>query len=312
MPFQFASGSNQIDCAFNRAFALNLSGGTRLFANLVVDDPVQARTLRKVVYVAEGMSTTEYEQLQTMVKPGGFIERFVGSGGVAVLHLAGNAGDQTAVAPGGVGFTSEAQRNEQFIEAPDHPYFLGDGFSGRALSVSDFANWGASSYGILVGLPETATILLSSVDGPTMAEYVYGDGRVIVSSLGICWTGHPLSDGPAMENLLRYSTFYEGSAQTPAPTLTPTGSPTSTPTRSPSMSPTSSRTPTPTRTRTVTPTVNYLPGDVDQDGRVTRADLDSLIESLFMEDPPQEADVRIDGVIGAADVVQLIELLGSD
>ena len=78
------------------------------------------------------------------------------------------------------------------------------------------------------------------------------------------------------------------------------------------MSPTSSRTPTPTRTRTVTPTVNYLPGDVDQDGRVTRADLDSLIESLFMEDPPQEADVRIDGVIGAADVVQLIELLGSD
>lgn len=311
--FQFASGSNQYDCAFTRAASLGMSSGERSFANLVVDDPDQARALREVVYVAEDMSSTEYGQLRTMVKPGGFIERFVGSGGVAVLHLAGRLGeDQLDIAPGGVGFTPAALRNEQVIETPDHPYFLGDGFGGQPLTVGDFSSWGASSYGVLVGLPETATILLSSVDGPTMAEYVYGEGRVIVSSLGICWAGHSLSDGPAMENLLRYSRFYQGSAQTPAPTLTPTGSPTSTPTRSPSLTPTASRTRTPTRTRTVTPTVNYLPGDVDQDGEVTRADLDFLLEALFMEDPPQEADIHIDGVVNAADVAKLIEVLGSE
>jgi len=310
--FMFASGSNQNACAFDRAAALGFSSATRSFANLVTDDPEAARNLRKVVWVAEDMSAGEYGQLRTMVKPGGFIESFTASGGVVVLHIAGRVGEQLEVAPGGVGFTPLTARDSQIIEQPDHPFFLGDGFAGHRLTASDFASWGATSLGVLVGLPESANLLLSSADGPTMAEYVYGEGRVIVSTLGICWDGHPLSDGPAMENLLRYSRTYEGSAQTPAPTLTATGSPTATPTRTPSASPTRTRTPTPTRTRTVTPTVNYLPGDVDQDGRVTRSDLDSLLEALFMDDPPQEADIHIDGAVTAADVVKLIEVFGSE
>lgn len=271
-----------------------------------------ARGLRKSVYVAQDMSASEYVQLRTMAKPGGFMDVFAATGGVVVLNIAGRTGEQLEVAPGGVGFTPTTPREQQIIEMPDHPFFLGDGFAGRRLTTSDFDSWGSTSYGVLVGLPESATLLLSSVDGPTMAEYVHGEGRIIVSTLGFCWENHPRSDGPAMENLLRYGRAYEGLAQTPAPTLTPTGSPTATPTRTPSASPTRTRTPTPTRTRTVTPTVNYLPGDLDLDGRVTRSDLDFLLEALFMEDPPREADVHIDGVVTAADVTRLVELLGSE
>lgn len=310
--FLFASGSNQINCAFSRAQAMLLPIAERRFADLLVDDPDLARSLRKVIYVAEDMSVQEYDLMRQLVAPGGFLERFVSSGGVVVLNIAGRVGEQLGVAPGGVGFFPTAVHNSQTIESPDHPYFHGDGFSGVPLTASNFENWGATDYGVLTGLPPDATILLSNFDGPSMAEYVYGEGRVIVSSLGFCWSGHPLSDGPAQANLFRYSRFYDGSAQTPAPTFTPTGSPTSTPTRTPSTSPTRSRTFTPTRTATVTPTVNYLPGDVDMNGSVTRADLFFLFEALFVDEPPQEADIQIDHAVNAADVVKLIDLFGSE
>lgn len=311
LQFQFAIGSNQSDCAFLRASNLGFFNATRTFANLVLDDAESARSLWKVVYIAPDMSTGDYAQLQNMVRPGGFLERFIASGGVAVIHLAGRAGEQMNAAPGGVGILPLALGERVIIETPDHPYFVGAGFGGRPLSEADFANWGATDYGVLVGLPIEATILTSNFQGPTMAEYTYGSGRVIVSTLGMCWNGHAGSDGPPMENLLRYSHFYEGTAQTPAPTLTATGTPTNTSTRTLSPSPSPTRTPTPTRTRTVTPTVNYLPGDVDQDGRVSRSDLDALIEALFLESPPQEADIHIDGVVSAADLVRLIDMLGS-
>jgi len=311
LQFQFAVGSNQWDCAFTRASLLGFSSATRTFANLNLDDPANARSLWKVIYIAPDMSPGDYASLQAMVKPGGFLERFVSIGGVAVIHLAGRTGEQMNVAPGGVGVLPLPPSEQAIIDTPDHPYFIGDGFSGRRLFASDFANWGSTDYGVLTGLPIDATILTSNLNGTTMAEYTYGEGRVIVSTLGMCWSGHAGSDGNAMENLLRYSRFYEGTAQTPLPTLTVTGTPTNTSTPSPSASPTRTRTPTPTRTRTVTPTVNYLPGDVDMDGRITRNDLDALIEALFEESPPQEADIHIDGVVSAADVVRLIEMLGS-
>jgi hypothetical protein len=260
------------------------------------------------------MSTDDYGSLQRMVAGGGFIEQFVSLGGVAVIHAAGTFGDQMNIAPGDVSFVRNAQHNSESIPDSSHPYFTGLGFGGQPLSPTDFENWRpGTDEGILTNLPPDAKILLENEDGPSLAEYNYGDGRVIVSSVSYCWIGRANSDGVAMRNLLRYSEFYSGFANTPAPTLTPTGTPTHTPTRTIAATGTATRTRTATRTPSVTPTVNYLVGDANLDGVVDGADLEELIFLLFEEAPPPlEADVNRDGRISAADVTLMILLLGSE
>ena len=91
-------------------------------------------------------------------------------------------------------------------------------------------------------------------------EYQHGAGRVLVSTLSYCTDGLPLSMGPPLRNLLKYGRFFEGSAETPAPTVTstPTGQETTTltPTRTAAATQTSTITPTATvmSTETVVPT----------------------------------------------------------
>jgi len=302
------SGSNQFNCIFNLAFdpPLMFSAGTDSFRDLARKDPAALRDLYQVLYVAPDLGSDDYQQLQQMVAPDGVIAQFVDLGGVAVINAAGSLGDQASIAPGGVGFSSAAQHVSEQILRPSHAYFTGAGYGGEALGSSDFDNWQPTDYGTLTNLPGNAAVLLANSDDASLAEYQYGDGRVIVSTLAYCWDGKPASQGAAARNLLRYSRFYSGSAQTPGPTVTQTG--TATPTRT--FTPTRTATPTvPTSpTPTPSPTIPILLGDTNGDGVVDENDLPSLIDALFMDAPPPEADVNTDSQVTAADLPAFLAL----
>jgi hypothetical protein len=302
-------------CAFNLAgnVPLFFSYGSYPFNLLAQQDPANLRDLYQVIYVAPDMAADDYAFLQQMVGSGGLIEQFVSLGGVAVINVAGSLGDQDNVAPGGVGFSSAAQHVSEQVLTPLHPYITGAGYGGEALTATDFDNWQPTDYGTLTNLPANASVLLANNDGASLAEYQYGEGRVIVSTLAYCWDGKPASQGAAARNLLRYSRFYTGSAQTPGPTVTQTGTATPTRTQTPTRTPTAtvprSPTMTPTPTPSPTPTSEFLPGDVNGDGSIDENDLSSLIDALFMDAPPPEADVNGDGEVTAADIAALLALL---
>lgn len=312
IPFLFGSGSNQSDCIFDFATALGFQTALRPLSSLENEDPLFARQFFQTVYVAPGLSFDDVIVLQRLVASGGFIERFVADGGVAVIHAGSPLGDQPNIAPGGVGFTRTATHDSERLISPEHPYFEGTSFGGVPLAASDFEAWGPTDEGILSGIPETATILLENEDGPSLIEYIYGSGRVIVSTLNFCWIGRSATQGPATINLLRYAPFFIGSANTPAPTVTTTPTPSLTPTRSHSPTPSATRTRTATRTPSLTPTVAFVVGDVDGNGTVDSDDLELLLAILFDEVPPVPAgDVNRDGRVTAADLTALIELLGA-
>ncbi len=305
----FAQGDNQVDCIFDLSANLRFSAATRSFQTLTTADPQQLRRQFQVIYVAPDMGVADYGLLRQLVAPQGAIAQFVALGGVAVINLAGTQGDQTAVAPDGVGFSNQTQHNSEDILASNHPYITGLGFGGEALTADDFAGWQPTDFGTLDNLPPARTVVLDNGDGPSWVEYQHGAGRVIVTTLTFCWIGKPHSDTAGARNLLRYSRFYTGSALTPGPTVTQTSPPTFTLTRTPTRTP--SRTATPINTRTPTPSLTPVraatpsptpepsPGD----------DLAAVIEAIFGEPSLPETDVNNDGTVTAADLPALLPRL---
>lgn len=314
--FLFARGDNQWQCVFDLSTGLGFTNGSTSFRVLAGFNPVTLREQYQVIYIAPDLSNDDYALLRPMVALGGVIEQFVALGGVAVINMAGMLGDQDAVAPDGVGFSSAMTHDSEDIRLPDHPYITGLGLGGEMLTVDDFTAWEPTDFGTLTGVPSDATILLENSDGPSWAEYRHGDGRVIVTTLSYCWVDKPSSDKAAARNLLRYARFYLGSAFTPAPTLTATGSPTSTRTRTPTRTATAGTPRTATPTETVSPspspTVGVLLGDVNGDGHVDDSDLPALIAAIFSGTNQPEADVNNDLVVTTADIPALLQLLGSE
>jgi len=303
-------GTNQWLCAFDIVSReLQLADAGQSFADVAAADPVDLRGKFQVIYVAPDLDSIDYLALQNLVLPGATIEQFVLLGGVAVINVAGSLGDQTAVAPGGVGFSNANQHDDETILLSDHPYFTGIGFGGEPLIVDDFSGWGPTDFGTLTNLPAAATVLLQNADGPSLAEYPYGAGKVIVSTLSYCWTGKMGSDQAPARNLLRYSRFYSGSAYTPAPTVTATATPTVTRTATPM--PTFTPTPLVSSTPTLSPTPTPLFGDANGDGVVNSDDLDALIAAIFEGTGAPGADVNDDGAVTSADIPALIEILGA-
>ena len=304
VPFLFPQDAEQAACVFNLSRDLGLTNGSKLFQTLASSNPVKDRSNYQVVYIPPGLGATNYAWLQQLVREGGFIEQFVSLGGVAVINAGGLVSDQPDIAPGGVGFSMTAQgHDEEEINEPDHLYIAGIPFGGDVLGPDDFGGWGPTDLGVLTNLPDGATIVLRNSDGPSWAEYQYGAGRVIVTTLTYCWDTEPESQMAAASNLLLYSRFYSGFATTPAPTVTATGSPTPTRSRKPTNTPTPTFTPinrtltptAPTATPTVTPTPP--PALVD------------VIGTIFQEIDSGDADLNGDGDVTAADVTALVELL---
>ena len=240
-----------------------------------------------------------------------------------MINVAGVRGDQMSVAPGGAGFVA-GDRNFETPANPQHPFFTGEGYGGEALTQSDFIAWGPVDRGELVALPSPPpTVLLrNGTTSVSMIEYPYGDGKVILTSLNFCANGTDGPDRQALENLLKYGRFYQGAAQTPAPTVTSTPTPTNTPapptgtvTLTPTITPTLASTSTPSRTPTPEP---LLRGDVNGDGEVNEIDLSLLIRLIFERsgegvagsDIPPAADVNADDRITTADLLALASVVG--
>ena len=114
---------------------------------------------------------------------------YVNGGGVLVVNVAGNIGGRTNIAPGGVDYDRSTTHEGEFIQAPDHPYSTGAGYDGTALAESNFISWNSTDHGVLTDLPPNATVILQSLDGPSLVEYSFGNGRVLVSTLNYGWVG---------------------------------------------------------------------------------------------------------------------------
>jgi hypothetical protein len=94
--------------------------------------------------------------------------------------------------------------------------------------------------------------------------------------------------------------------------VTPTNTPTPTAT-GPTRTPTSTRTATFTREPASTASPTEIPrGDVNDDGSIDLLDLDALIAALFAANPPLAADVNGDLRFSAADVTELVAILGGE
>jgi hypothetical protein len=298
---------NQWQCVFNLSTNMGFSNGSNTFQNVANSNPVVLRNFYQVIYIAPGIGAADYGYLQQMVAPGGLIEQFVWLGGVAVINVAGLVGDEPYIAPSvdpfnPVSFSQQTQHDSENILATGHPYITGQGFGGSTLGAGDFASWGPTDLGTITNLPADATKVLSNTDGISWAEYQYGAGRVIVTTLTYCWDGKPNSQLAAAKNLLLYSRFFLGSAFTPAPTVTPSGSPTPTTSPPPSRTPTPTYTPSPTRTPTATvplPTATATPAVA----------LIDVIAAIFGDSSPLLADVNGDEDVTVADVSALVQLL---
>jgi hypothetical protein len=244
------------------ALPVGLSSSTLSLGGLAAQNPEAIQDLWEVVWIVPGLRTEDYPTLVTLSSNGGFLERFVNLGGVAVINVAPNTnlGNITFadIAPRAVDFLSTVSSNQAVISAPSHPYITGNGYGGAPLDLSSFLSWGATLEGVISDTPVDATIVLRHSDGrPVWVEYNHGAGRVILTTLNYCKAG-PESRGAALENLLRYSRFFSGLAQTPGLTVTPTNTPTATAT-GPTRTPTSTRTATPTREPTSTMTPTQMP-----------------------------------------------------
>ena len=119
----------------------------------------------------------------------GELTAYVNGGGVLVVNIANNIGSQSDIAPGGVDYDRSFLHESESILAPGHPYITGDGYGGSTLAESDFNSWSSTDHGILTALPLNATVILQSSDGPSLVEYAFGNGRVLVSTLTYGWAG---------------------------------------------------------------------------------------------------------------------------
>jgi hypothetical protein len=112
----------------------------------------------------------------------------------------------------------DGPHNAEAIVTPTHAYYTGAGYGGVALGGGSFGSWRNTDYGSLLGLPEKATVLLRSEDGPSLVEYAWGRGRVIVTTLSLGWPGLPARVGPVWDNLLRYAAWAAPIASPTVPT----------------------------------------------------------------------------------------------
>jgi hypothetical protein len=293
--------ANEWQCTEQRASDLGLLVVTLPIESLATsEDPVARRQQYLSIYVAPSVRNAAPESenedfafLQGMMRPGGFIERFVALGGLAVINVS-SAFNRDDIAPGGIDFRGGANAEGETIFNQLHPYITGEGYGGESLSTSSFNQWGPTDRGFLDNLPPDAAVLLRNAPGrPSMVEYNYGAGRVILTTLTFCTPSQPASMGRALDNLLKFGRFYEGGAQTPAPTVTSTPTATATLTGQATGTPTRTRTPAVTATDTETATPGETPsptpiacaGDCDGSGDVSVSDL-VLMVSIALGNQP--------------------------
>ncbi|UCF33089.1 MAG: PEP-CTERM sorting domain-containing protein [Phycisphaerales bacterium] len=158
-----------------------------------------------VVFVSPRLSTQAFNTLRSAVADGGSLQQYVASGGILVLNVAANAGNQNDVAPGGVDYQATGPHDVETFLTPGHPYITGAGYGGYSLVESDFDYWGHTDHGHLTSLPGGATSIIGNVDGVSLAHFEYGSGDVLVGTLTIGWAEGGEARGKAQYNMIQYA-----------------------------------------------------------------------------------------------------------
>ena len=197
---------------------------TLALPNEVVVNFTLASLEGKSVVIMPGISS--YEPLM-LNKP--LLTEFVHGGGYLWVNLAGSQCAPDSV-PGGAGSEQwncgSMYHNEETIVDPNHPYFKG-GFDPKAvqLTAASFVDWMSTDGGHVIGAPANATALLRNTRGASLVEYAFGQGWVVVSTLGYGWAGGG-ARGAALDNMLLYaSNQVRGSQAEVVPPPTPAGIP---------------------------------------------------------------------------------------
>jgi len=106
--------------------------------------------------------------------------------------------------PGGLTHVRGVYRQQNYIQAPDHPILEG-------MSNSDFYGWNSVSHGYFTNVPENAQVLLSlNANGsqPTLIEFTLGNGHVIASQNTLEWTNAgrncPRCNPDILDNIAKY------------------------------------------------------------------------------------------------------------
>jgi len=200
-------------------FAQARAGELGLEFETVADFTTADSLAGKSVIIMPGFSSYAHLLHQSAI-----LHDFVQAGGYLWLNVAGTdcASD---FAPGGTDFkqyTCGGTFNEaETIVDTSHPYIQGS-FHNQAnqLTPADFVNWNVTDLGHLAGMPAGVTSITQNAQGATLAEYAYGQGWVIVSTLTFGWGVAGAKAGP-MDNMLLYAASQVRGHHSPGAIATP-------------------------------------------------------------------------------------------
>jgi len=193
------TSSNNID----KARTLGHTVTTDTLANIILKS---APTLiaYNAVWINPSLSSSGYTTLRTGVQNGGALEQYARNGGTLIICVAGNNGNQSDIAPGGVDYDRSTTHESEVFSSPAHPYLTGAGYNGYKLTVSDFNTWSSTDHGQLQNLVAGSIVVLTNSNGPSWVEYGWGSGRVILNTLTYGWGSNGAKGNP-QNNLINYA-----------------------------------------------------------------------------------------------------------
>lgn len=202
MAFDGKSDSNAL-----RAFQLGhtVTGSTLANMNTMTQ---QQLGQYQTIFVSPDLSLQSYGALRTAVADGGSLQHYVATGGTLVLNVAGRIGSQHDIAPGGVDYVGGIFANAETIGASTHPLITGVGYNGNLLSATDFAMWLHTDHGYIdpasLAALNAPISIVSNQSGPSVVEYQYGQGRVLITTLTVGWAMGGQARGDVQENVINY------------------------------------------------------------------------------------------------------------
>jgi hypothetical protein len=163
------------------------------------------------VFVSPDLSLMGYGALRSAVADGGSLQMYVATGGTLVVNVAGRVGSQHDIAPGGVDYVGGTHNNGASFVSAAHPLLTGAGYNGHSLNPSDFSMWLHTDHGYID--PSSLTMergvaapieITENTFGPSVVEYAYGDGRVVLTTLTVGWAMGGQARGDVQDNLINY------------------------------------------------------------------------------------------------------------
>lgn len=133
-----------------------------------------------IIIIAGCQQQMTYNQYDTAMKEK--LEAYAAGGGVVVFNVCNNATIATAL-PGDVTYTQSSSGNNYIVDS-DHPIVTGVYSGGAALVDGDLnGNYCSHCYFNVGTLPSGSNVIFreSDVSRPTLVEFDYGDGHVILS-----------------------------------------------------------------------------------------------------------------------------------